>query len=121
MVSAKEIDEASEPETPEPLAESWTPSYSIHSQGTPLVTPKDLEETPVPDVEPLEVSAAVESTGSTAFQDPWTSPLVSKEIAAESQNNETVHTTTDEQVNQNIEVRVLSVISSSNHLIRSNR
>ena len=109
MVSAKEIDEASETETPEPPTGSWTPSYSIHSQGTPLVTPKDFEETSAPDVEPLEVSAVVESTESTAFQDPWTSSLVSKqisitEVVRDSQNDDSVHTTTDDQVDKNIEV-----------------
>lgn len=107
MVSAKEIDEASETETPEPPAESWTPSYSIHSQGTPLVTPKDLEEISAPDAP--EVSAVVESTESTAFQDPWTSSLASKDISVaevvhDSQNDDSVHTTTDEQVDKNIEV-----------------
>ena len=109
LVSAKEIDDASEPETPEPPAGSWTPSYSIHSQGTPLVTPKDLEETSALDVEPLEASAVVESTDSAAFQDPWTSSVASKEISVaevvhDSQNDDSVHTATDEQVSKNMEV-----------------
>ncbi|KAF8625540.1 hypothetical protein AX15_005307 [Amanita polypyramis BW_CC] len=41
-------------------AETWTPSYSVHSQGSPMVAPKELDGASAPDTEPVETSAPVE-------------------------------------------------------------
>lgn len=43
-MTAKELNEESDvPLDDVPSAELWTPSYSVHSQGTPLVTAKELD------------------------------------------------------------------------------